>query len=243
MMEELVAAKESAEIADKLKSEFLAQMSHEIRTPIHVILSYIGLIKSGMNLMSSDEVQSSFISIDSASKRIMRTIDLILNMAQIQTHSYEASFQYHDICNDIITKLDSEFSELAKQKGLYFRINNQCSKCKIEVDEYSVMQIFSNLIHNAIKYTDEGGVTVEIETNDELLIVRVIDTGIGMSKSYIKNLFTPFSQEEQGYSRKYEGNGLGLALVKSYCDINNAKIEIESEKGKGSIFTVTFYKS
>ncbi|OGU77934.1 MAG: hypothetical protein A2W11_12710 [Ignavibacteria bacterium RBG_16_35_7] len=105
------------------------------------------------------------------------------------------------------------------------------------------MQIFQNLIGNAIKYTLKGSVTVILEDfNEEKLQVVVKDTGIGISKEYIANLFAPFSQEDVGYKREFEGNGLGLALVKKYVEINNADILVESEKDRGSTFTVIFNK-
>ena len=108
-------------------------------------------------------------------------------------------------------------------------------------DEYSAMQIFINLVDNAIKYTNQGKVEIVIsKTHENKVEVKIIDSGIGISKEYIGNLFTPFSQEEQGYTRRFEGNGLGLALVKRYCEMNNAEIMVESVKGKGSTFKVVF---
>jgi signal transduction histidine kinase len=97
------------------------------------------------------------------------------------------------------------------------------------------------LIDNAIKYTDNGRVEVTIDrNNDGCIIVSVEDTGIGISDEFMKNIFKPFLQEESGYSRRYEGNGLGLALTKKYCELNNATINVESQKGAGSKFIITF---
>ena len=112
---------------------------------------------------------------------------------------------------------------------------------KILADEYSIMQIFANLIDNAIKYTKKGKVEILLTKNKSgNVMVEVKDTGIGMSKEFLPKIFEPFVQEEQGYSRSYEGNGLGLALTKRYCEINNAVIEVESEKNVGSTFRVIF---
>jgi signal transduction histidine kinase len=106
-----------------------------------------------------------------------------------------------------------------------------------------VTQIFQNLIGNAIKYTPKGNIDVILDdwTGDKLRVI-VKDTGIGISKDYIANLFSPFSQEDVGHKREFEGNGLGLALVKKYVEMNNADILVESEKDKGSTFTVIFNK-
>jgi signal transduction histidine kinase len=103
--------------------------------------------------------------------------------------------------------------------------------------------VFQNLIGNAVKYTQRGHVKVTIDDYEEnKLVVKIEDTGIGMAEKYLKNLFTPFSQEDAGQTRKYEGNGLGLALVKEYVTLNKGQISVQSEKGKGSVFSVVFEK-
>lgn len=100
------------------------------------------------------------------------------------------------------------------------------------------------MIDNAIKYTFKGYVEVNVfDYSENDLAVEVKDTGIGMSEEYVTNLFEPFSQEEQGYTRRFEGNGLGLALIKKYTDLNNAKITVSSKKGEGSCFTVYLRKN
>ena len=112
----------------------------------------------------------------------------------------------------------------------------------IEADKYTFNQIFQNLIGNAIKYTRQGFVNVNIKESGKILIVEVEDSGIGMSENYLKNLFKPFSQEDIGQKREFEGNGLGLALVKKYVEINRGSISVKSEKNSGSVFTVQFNK-
>lgn len=242
MIEELRLAKDEAEKSDKLKSEFLAQISHEIRTPINVIVNFINLLKlefAGYNL--SDDVKTAYQSIDSATKRIIRTVDLILNMSELQVGAYIPQMRYIDIEQDILKNLYIDFLHAAELKNIKLSIERFTDNLNVFVDEYSVTQIFSNLLDNAIKYTNEGSVKIVIERdNDDRLIISVVDTGIGISEEFIPNLFRPFSQEEQGYTRRFEGNGLGLALVKKYCDLNNAEIKVISEKGKGSTFSVIF---
>ncbi|KAB2840872.1 MAG: GHKL domain-containing protein [Melioribacteraceae bacterium] len=110
-------------------------------------------------------------------------------------------------------------------------------------DEYAVNQIFANLIDNAIKYTEKGKVEITLrEEGNNHYSIKVSDTGIGISNEYIDKLFEPFSQEEQGYTRRFEGNGLGMALVKKYCDLIDAEISVESEKNIGTTFTVILPK-
>ena len=103
-------------------------------------------------------------------------------------------------------------------------------------------QLFYNLLDNAIKYTKEGGVTVTIIHQNEDILVKISDTGIGISDEYLPRLFDPFTQEETGYTRKYEGNRLGLSLVKKYSEMNNVRIEVKSKKNVGTEFTVIFKK-
>ena len=238
---ELMEAKEKAEVSDRMKSEFLAQMSHEIRTPINTILSFTNLIEEELKDSLDFELSESFVSIHHAGKRIIRTIDMILNMAELQTGTYETSIKMIDLDKDIIQPIIEEFIIKAKRKNI--SLTRQCVNNfpQLEIDEYSANQIVHNLVDNAIKFTNEGNVDISCGIN--ILgkpYFTISDTGIGISEDYITKLFDAFTQEEQGYTRSYEGNGLGLALVKKYCELNKAEISVKSVKGEGSVFTVTF---
>jgi signal transduction histidine kinase/ligand-binding sensor domain-containing protein len=240
---EMRKAKETAENADRLKSEFLAQISHEIRTPVNAILSFSGLIREEATDKFSDDMINGFSIIDRASKRLIRTVDLILNMALLQTETFELNFQSFDLYNKIIEKKIREYSIWAEEKNLGFNTILETNDYLIYADETTVEQIFDNLFNNAVKFTKKGEVGIRI-FRDELkgLVIEVFDTGVGISEEYLPNLFTPFSQEEGGYSRRFEGNGLGLALIKKYVELNKASIQVKSEKGKGSSFIITFPK-
>ncbi len=242
MTRELIEAKEKAEESDRLKSQFLAQMSHEIRTPLNIILSYGSLLREELENKFDNSYTKIFNSIDSASKRLLRTIDLILNMAAIQTGNFKPRFTKVNLV-EIIKNLLFEFKNTADLKNLSLDFNPNNSKPGIVTDEYIITEILQNLIDNAIKYTHKGKVEIKIREDDENIIIEIEDTGIGISKEYLPKLFNPFSQEEMGYSRKFEGNGLGLALVKNYCDLIGATINVKSEKGKGSAFNVVLNKN
>ena len=242
--EELKAAKNKAEESNRLKSDFLAQMSHEIRTPINSILSFSSLIKFSLQDKIPDELQSAFRYIESGGKRLIRTIDLILNMSQVQNGNFNLKLINIDLLDDIIRPLFSEFSHCAKEKNLDFNVIVNSNNTDITGDSYTITQIFENLIDNAIKFTTEGKVEITIYRNmQNNLCVDVMDTGVGISEEYMNNLFEPFTQEETGYTRRFEGNGLGLALVKKYVDINNAEINVQSKKGSGSTITIIFNKT
>lgn len=238
---ELVDAKNRAMESDRLKSVFLAQVSHEIRTPLNTIISYINLIKDDLTPHLPEDMTGSFNAINNGVKRLIRTIDLILNMSQIQTGYFEPHPQILDLYREILIPVTTELLSGVKQKNVELKLESETKDCFVKCDFYSVSQIFINLIENAIKFTPEGIINVRIFRNeDDNLCVEVKDTGIGISREYLVELFTPFSQEEMGYTRRFEGNGLGLALVKKYCEMNNADIKVVSEKGRGSSFVVIF---
>ncbi len=243
MFEEILNAKEKAEASEKLKSEFLAQISHEIRTPINIMTSNVQLIKDEVEDKIDNEILELFSGFSRASHRIIRTIDLILNMSELQTGAYNPNMKKINLDLDILQTLQIEYAHLAKSKKLLLEYRCLTKNTIVTADEYSVSQIFANLIDNAIKYTDEGKVEIILKENQSgETIVEVADTGIGISEESIDKIFEPFVQEEHGYTRTFEGNGLGLALVKNYCSLNNAVINVDSEKGSGSTFRVTFKK-
>ncbi|MBX3009229.1 MAG: PAS domain S-box protein [Melioribacteraceae bacterium] len=240
--QKLIDAKEDALKSSKLKTDFLAQMSHEIRTPVSTILNYTTLIEEALiDKIVDHDLKNAFASIESGGRRLIRTIDMILNMSQFQSGTFRPLFEYFDL-NEILKQVTSELSRQAEIKNILLQYNSADKKYIIQADHISVTQIFINLIDNAIKYTHHGTVTVRLEESENHYCVTVKDTGIGMSKEYLQNIFTPFSQEETGYTRKFEGTGLGLALVKKYVEVNNATIKVDSVKDTGTTFSILFKK-
>lgn len=238
--EELKAAKERAEKSDRLKSEFLAQISHEIRTPINAIFCFTSFIRSELEGKISEDLKDGFDTIENGSKRLIRTIDLILNMSSVQTGNYDLRVVPTEL-DHMLKDIIREFTPQARTKNIALHYVNLTDNSYINTDNYTISQVFINLIDNAIKFTRSGEVNVRLSRSvDGSVSVEVRDTGIGISEDYMSRLFMPFSQEEQGYTRRFEGNGLGLALVKKYCEINNAVISVQSKKGEGTLFTVVF---
>ena len=239
---ELVDALTKAEESDRLKSAFLAQMSHEIRTPLNVILTSIPLIADEVS-SEDEDLKIILDSVKSAGRRLQRTIDMILSMSSVQSGNYKPTFEKFNIVEDL-KKMLNEFKSLSDDKGLQLKFTHPKGNSFITADRYTVNQIFQNLINNAIKYTLKGYIEVYVKNiQDEKVQIEIRDSGIGMSQEYLEKMFMPFSQEDAGHKREFEGNGLGLALVKKYTELNRAEIKVDSEKNIGSVFSIIFDNS
>ncbi|GJQ61346.1 MAG: hypothetical protein SCALA702_03990 [Melioribacteraceae bacterium] len=232
----LLKAKEDAEAADKLKTEFLAQISHEIRTPLNTIVNFSSIIAEESN----KENQECCVSIEGAAKRIITTVEHLLNMSDIMTSAYEPKLRKLDIVERVIDLVIPEYVKLAKNKGLNFVTNNSAVNTKIYADEHAIGQIVTNLFDNAVKFTNRGKVELTLQNNNDHLEIIISDTGIGISEDHLDKIFYPFTQETTGYTREYDGIGLGLCLVKNYCDLNDIKLEITSQKGVGTTIKLIF---
>jgi PAS domain S-box-containing protein len=235
---ELIEAKKRAEESDRLKTEFLAQMSHEIRTPLNTITNLSVLINEELMEVIDAETKLLIESIEETGKRLIRTMSLILNMANINTSTYSVNKKELEL-KYLIDKIIKNYEKEIRDKKLKLSFNYECKNEKINSDYYLIQQIIENLINNAIKYTDKGNVSINVyDDKNKKIIIEVADTGDGISEEYMPVLFKPFTQESTGYSRKYDGSGLGLALTKKYIELLEGEIHVKSKKGKGSVFTV-----
>jgi PAS domain S-box-containing protein len=237
---ELASARDAALEAVRLKSCFLANMSHEIRTPLNVIGGYNQLIADRLAELGDDSHQEALAGIQRASNRIIRTVQSILDMSKIETSTFET----HPVLIQLpvlIEQVVHEFQELARAKGITLSCEIKEPGAAVLFDEYCLGQALVNLLDNAVKFTEQGKITVLLERDASGdLCLEVRDTGIGIDQSYRSRLFERFSQEDSGYTRRFEGSGLGLALVKNYVELNGARIVVQSEKSAGSVFTIHF---
>lgn len=236
---ELTAAKEQAEESDKLKSEFLNQMSHEIRSPMRDILGSTN--SDGDDL--AEQIKPDFMDyfgIDSTGHRLIRSVDLILNVTEMQAGTYEPSFTEFDLVKDIIEKISNDNINLIEDKGLKFNFFSALTDAMIVGDQYSIYQIFVHLIDNSIRYTNKGYISINVSKDEQKIIVSIDDTGIGISEEFLKIMYHPLMHAERGNSGRYIGNGLGLSLIQTYCDLNRIALTVESKKDAGTKFTLFF---
>lgn len=242
MQNELILSKELAEKSNKLKDAFIANISHEIRTPLNGILGMTKLIENSLSKYIGKDEKEYFIAINQASTRIVKTIDMILNYSRIQI----GEFPVNNIKINLPYNIESimkMYKTAADNKSIKLTFENKCGEVEVIGDLYCFTQSVSNLIDNAVKYTNSGSVKLILfKDSNKKIKLDIQDTGIGISEEYLSMIYEPYSQEEIGYSRGYEGIGLGLSLVKKYLFLIGAEISVKSEKEKGSTFTISFGK-
>jgi PAS domain S-box-containing protein len=240
-------AMEGAENANKTKSEFLANMSHEIRTPMNAVLGYTELLSS----LLTDQTQKNYIeSIKSSGRSLLTLINDILDLSKIEAGKLELEYDYVD-SNFFFTEFERIFALKASEKGIKFLVEIQSgTPAGIYVDEPRLRQIIFNLIGNAIKFTNQGHVKLKVYTNNMQvvtyskekseefldLLIEVEDTGIGISKEIMEEIFDPFIQARD--QKNIGGTGLGLAITRRLTTLMNGTISLKSELGKGSTFMV-----
>jgi PAS domain S-box-containing protein len=235
---ELIKAKEKAEESDRLKSAFLANMSHEIRTPMNGILGFTELLKSP-NL--ADEEQQEYIKIiEKSGIRMLNIINDIISISKIESGQVEISSSETNI-NEQIEYLETFFKPEAVQKGIQLSVTGKLlsEKAVINTDKEKVYAILTNLVKNAVKFTDSGSIEFGCVEKSKYLEFFVKDSGTGISKSQQKIIFERFRQANETTTRTHEGSGLGLAISKAYVELLGGKIWVDSEPGKGSAFYFT----
>jgi PAS domain S-box-containing protein len=237
--DELRAATAAAHAANKAKSDFLAAMSHELRTPIGAISGYADLLVDGIIGPVSDAQRDHLGRIKTVSHHLLRVVDEILTFARLDAHAEEAHVKRVDaaqVARDAATAIEP----LARRKGL--RLSMRCPQHAVfvETDETKLRQILINLMGNAVKFTEQGSVTLEMEAPaDQDLRVSVTDTGPGISPDDLERIFEPFVQGRSSHSRSYEGTGLGLSVSRQFAHLLGGDLSVRSEVGRGSTFVVT----
>jgi PAS domain S-box-containing protein len=233
--EGLKSAKKKAEEANKMKTSFLSNISHEIRTPLNGIL---GTTENIMLQRQNDpELLSQLEIIQESGERLLYTINSILDLSKIEANKIEVNLSKENI-NDFFAKILLPLKSLALKKGILISVKYQTQPFVGFIDTRYFEMIVNNIVGNAIKYTNRGLITIKIGREDQNLVLKVMDQGIGMSPEFLQKVFKPFEQESQGYGRTYEGTGLGLTITKNLVNIMKGEIVVESEKDKGTKVTI-----
>jgi len=236
--QELIEAKQKAEESDRLKSAFLANMSHEIRTPMNGILGFTNLLQ---NPDLTGEQQQSYIEIIKTSgQRLLNTVNDIIEISKIETGQVIVSVTEINI-NEQLDYLNNFFKPEIESKGMRLIIQNDLPffRSTIKTDDVKLHSILTNLIKNAIKFSESGSISVYCKQINNHLQFEIKDTGIGIPAERLDAIFDRFVQADIADSRAHEGSGLGLAISKSYVEMLGGNIWVESEEGKGSTFYFT----
>ncbi len=236
VMEELIDAKNKAEEMSRVKTNFLANMSHELRTPLHGILGFAQILNELTEDLYLKEIGNT---IYNSGKRLMNTLNQILDLSRIEANKVNINFSKVDAKN-LITEVVKLYEQSAKNKNLYLKTKFHSNEVIIITDERILTDILNNLINNAIKFTNEGGVIVESGKMNDFFFINVVDTGIGIPEEKFDLIFQEFRQESEGFSRSFEGTGLGLSLAKKFTELLGGEIKVNSTVSKGSTFTVRF---
>jgi len=237
---ELVESRKRAEESAKAKEQFLANMSHEVRTPMNAIIGFTELLKDSK---LNDEQKSYLGAIKTSSENLLVIINDILDFSKISSGKLVLEFIAVDI-KSLINDLIYSFQVRAKSKNIYlnFEFDDKISSLLLG-DPVRLQQILNNLLSNAVKFTESGRVDLccsllKDSKESQTLKIKVSDTGIGIDQDKLDFIFETFSQEDQSVTRKFGGTGLGLAISKQLIELYQGELLVESEKGKGTIFTI-----
>ena len=243
--DKLEIALKKAEDASLAKTSFLHNMSHDVRTPMNAVLGYAQLMKDELKGKGMPETLEHLEKLQQSGNLLLSIINNVLDMARIESGRMEIDESYAQI-EDIRQDLFEIFDDEAKKKNIAFNYTMNVEHDHVLTDITKVKEIFVNILSNAIKYTPAGGsVMVNIDElpcdEPEYMIVRtrISDTGIGMSQEYLTKIFEAFTREQNTTKSKIAGTGLGMSIVKKYVELLGGTIDVESELGTGSAFTVT----
>ena len=236
--EELKILRVKAQNASKAKSDFLANMSHELRTPLNAIIGYSEMLMEEAEDDELDTYAEDLNKINSSGEHLLTLINDILDLSKIEAgkmelHIEEFEFEKH------LKQIEATGKPLVEKNGNKFVIEKPDDLEKLTNDQTKLRQILFNMLSNAAKFTKKGTVTLGITKYDEKVRFSVTDTGIGMNAEQLGKVFEEFTQAESSTSKDYGGTGLGLPISKKMTEMMGGVMEVESEEGRGTTFSIT----
>ncbi len=226
-----------AEAANRAKSDFLSVMSHELRTPLNGIVGYADLLEMEVGGSLNQEQRLRVARIKTSAEHLSHLVEEILTYARVEAQREEVHRQAVGLVA-LVGEVAGVLAPAAEKKGIALEIHTPEPEVIVETDAHKVRQILMNLVGNAVKFTDEGRVVVEVSATEESAVLRVQDTGIGIALDHLERIFEPFWQVDPSKTRRAGGTGLGLSISHRLAQLLGGKIEVESVPGEGSTFSV-----
>jgi len=233
---ELMLSKEKAQESDRLKTAFFNNLSHEIRTPLNGIVGFASLLCKGNETSSNNELYTSYILENS--DRLEHVMNGVIELSQLTSGTYKIKPQIINI-KEVASNIISENTLMLNKRNLEVSFDVKGKDVSM-VDLKVIESILYQFIHNSFKFTLKGFIKIRMYVSDHKLSCLFIDSGVGIAQNDLTRIFVPFKQSDDGLSRRFEGLGIGLSIVKSYVDLLDGKCKVKSKMGQGTIFWISF---
>ncbi len=238
LFQEIQDKSQQLEITSQHKSQFLANMSHELRTPMNAILGYTELIADNIYGEVPEKIRETIERIHNSGRHLLHLINDVLDLSKIEAGHFELSLDDYSM-KDVVDSVIASVESLGAEKGLALRTSIPVDLPVGKGDEQRLTQVLLNLLGNAIKFTDQGEISVQVSKADSAFVVSVSDTGVGIAEDQQRKIFEEFHQVDDSITRRKGGTGLGLSITKRIIEMHGGQLRVESKPGEGSTFSFT----